>query len=100
MSEALAGYPLFALFLLFILSWLTALPKKQLAYLGFVAKCAATAVLLSYFDFKPSLAMGLYFCGGILLGILLSLTNTAFEKENQQSPLTEKIDCLKYSTER
>ncbi|MCX4310496.1 MAG: hypothetical protein OSJ28_09425 [Desulfovibrio sp.] len=28
MSEALAGYPLFALFLLFILSWLTALPKK------------------------------------------------------------------------
>ena len=45
--------------------------------------------MLSYFDFKPSLAMGLYFCGGILLGILLSLTNTAFEKENQQSPLDE-----------
>lgn len=89
LSEAIAGYHLLALLFLFILSWLAALPKKQLAYLGFVAKCAAIAVLLSHFDFKPSLAMGLYFCGGILLGILLSLANTAFEKEDQYTPLEE-----------
>lgn len=89
LSEAIAGYPLFALLFLFILSWLAALPRKQLAYVLFVAKCAAVAVLLSFFDFTPSWGMGLYFCGGILFGILLSLTDMAFEKENQQSALEQ-----------
>lgn len=92
-SEAIAGYPLLALLLLFILSWLAALPRKDLAYLGFVTKCAAVAGLLSYFDFVPSLGMGLYFCGGILFGVLLSLANTAFEQEDQQGPL-EQLDVL------
>lgn len=89
LSEAVGGYPLIALLLLFVLSWLAALPKKDLSYLCFVTRCAALAVLLGYFDFKPSLGMGLYFCSGILLGILLSLANMAFEHENQESPLDE-----------
>ena len=89
LSVAAAGYPLLALIILFVLSWLAALPKKDLAYLGFAAKCAAMAVLLSYFDFTPSLAMALYFCAGIILGIFLSLTAMAFEKENQASPLAQ-----------
>lgn len=89
LSEIVAGCPLLALLFLFLLSWLTALPRKQLAYLGFVAKCAAIAVLLSYFDFKPSWGMGLYFCGGVLLGLMLSLADMAFEKEDQQSALEQ-----------
>lgn len=89
LSVAIGGYPILALILLFALSWLASLPKKNLAYLGFVAKCAAVAVLLSYFDFTPSLLMGLYFCGGIFLGLLLSFTNMAFEQEDQQSPLEQ-----------
>ena len=89
LSEAVGAYPLLALLLLFILSWLAALPAKELAYLGFVAKFAATAVLLSFFDFTPSLAMGLYFCGGILLGLFLSLANMAFEQEDQKRPIEQ-----------
>lgn len=89
LSVAVAGLPLLALALLFGISWLAALPKKDLAYVGFVAKCAATAVLLSYFDFTPNAAMGLYFCGGILFGILLSLAAMAFEQENEQRPLDQ-----------
>lgn len=89
LSQALAAYPLLALAFLFGLSWLGALPRQQLAYLGFVGKFAAVAVLLGYFDFTPSLLMGLYFCGGILLGLLLSLANMAFEQEDQQGPLEQ-----------
>lgn len=89
LSKAVGGYPFLALLLLFGLSWLAALPKKDLAYVGLVAKFAATAVLLSYFDFTPSLIMGLYFCGGILLGLFLSLAAMAFEQENEQSPLDQ-----------
>lgn len=89
LSEAIGPYPLLALLFLFGLSWLAALPKSDLAYLGYVAKCAAIAFLLSFFDFKPSLAMGLYFCGGILLGLLLSLAEMAFEQEDEQRPLEQ-----------
>ena len=94
LSRAIAGYPLFALVFLFILSWLAALPRKELAYLGFVAKFAAVAVLLSFFDFTPSLLLAVYFCGGILFGICLSLANMAFEKEDQQSPLEQLRELL------
>lgn len=89
LSVAVAGFPLLALIFLFALSWLAALPKQDLAYLSFVAKCGAIAVLLSYFDFTPSLVMGVYFCSGILLGLFLSLANIAFEKENQLRPLDQ-----------
>lgn len=89
LSEGMARYPLLALLFIFILSWLAALPNKSLSYLGFVAKCAVVAGLLSYFDFEPSLAMGVSFCSGILWGILLSLANTAFEHEDQQTALEE-----------
>ncbi len=89
LSQLIAGYQLLALLLLFVLSWLAALPRKDLAYLGFVTRCATVAVLLSYFDFTPSLAMAFYFSGGILLGIFLSIANMAFEKEDQQSPLDQ-----------
>ena len=89
LSQAVGGYPLIALLFLFVLSWLAALPKQDLAYLGYVAKCAAIAVLLSFFDFTPSLAMGLYFCGGILLGLFLSLANMAFVQEDEQPPLEQ-----------
>lgn len=89
LSKSLAGYPALALLLIFILSWLAALPKKDLSYIGFVTKCAVIAVLLSYLDFSPSLSMGLYFCGGIFFGIFLSLANMAFEHEDQQLPLDQ-----------
>ena len=89
LSQAVGGYPLLALVFLFVLSWLAALPKQDLAYLGYVAKCAAIAVLLSFFDFTPSLAMGLYFCGGVLLGLLLSLANMAFVQEDERPPLEQ-----------
>ena len=88
-SDVIGPYPVLALVFLFGLSWLAALPKADLAYLGFVAKFAAIAVLLSFFDFTPSLAMGLYFCGGILLGLLLSLAEMAFEQENEERPLAQ-----------
>lgn len=86
LSEALAGYHILALLFLFILSWLAALPKKDLAYLGFVAKCAVIAGLLSYFDFTPSIAMGLYFISGICFGLFMSLAAMAFEHEDQRAP--------------
>lgn len=94
LSAAVAGLTMVALLLLFGLSWLAALPKKNLAYLGFVAKCAATAVLLSYFDFTPSLPMALYFCSGILFGIMLSLAAMAFEREDEPRPLDQVREFL------
>lgn len=94
LSQLISGYPLLALLFLFILSWLAALPRKDLAYLGFVTRCATVAVLLSYFDFTPSLAMGLYFCGGILLGVILNMADMAFEKEDEQSALEQLRELL------
>ncbi|MBD5641678.1 MAG: FUSC family protein [Desulfovibrio sp.] len=78
-----------ALVLLFFFSWLAALPKKDIMYISFVVKFAAIAVLLNYFDFSFSLPMGLYFCGGLLLGLFLSLAATAFETENEQRPIDQ-----------
>lgn len=89
LSVAIADCHVFALIFLFILSWLAALPGKQLAYVSYVTKCAAVAVLLSFFDFTPSWGMGLYFCCGIIFGILISLTDMAFQKEDQQSALEQ-----------
>lgn len=89
LSIAISGIPLLALLALFIFSWLAALPKKDLLYISFVAKFAATAVLLSFFDFTPSFAMGVYFCGGIILGTFLSLAAMAFEPENEQRPIDQ-----------
>lgn len=89
LSVAISGFPVLALILLFILSWLAALPKKNLMYIGFVTKCAATAVLLSYFDFSLSLPMALYFCSGIALGLFLSLAAMAFEKEDEERPIDQ-----------
>lgn len=89
LSIAISGIHLLALLLLFILSWLAALPKKELKYIGFVTKCAATAVLLSYFDFTPSPVMAIYFCSGIIFGIFLSLAAMAFEAENEKRPIDQ-----------
>lgn len=88
-SVIISGYHLLALILLFLLSWLAALPKNDISYIGFVAKYSAIAVLLNYFDFNLSLAMGLYFCSGILFGLFLSLAAMAFEKENEQAPIDQ-----------
>lgn len=93
-SIVISGYPLVALILLFLLSWLAALPKKDIMYIGFVLKYAAIAVLLNYFDFTLSLPMGIYFCSGILFGLFLSLAATAFEMENEKRPLDQIRDLL------
>ncbi len=89
LNVVIAGYPLLALTALFLFSWLAALPKNDILYIGFVVKYAAIAALLNYFDFTLSLAMGLYFCSGVILGLFLSLAATAFEKENEQPPLDQ-----------
>lgn len=94
LSVIISGHRLLALILLFLLSWLAALPKKDILYIGFVVKYAAIAALLNYFDFTLSLGMGLYFCSGILLGLFLSLTATAFEKEDEQGPIYQLRELL------
>lgn len=94
LSVVMSGYQLLALILLFLLSWLAALPKKDILYVGFVVKFAAIAALLNYFDFTLSLSMGIFFCSGILLGLFLSLTATAFETENEQGPIYQLRELL------
>lgn len=89
LSMFISGYPLLALILLFLLSWLAALPKSDISYIGFVVKYAAIAVLLNYFDFTLSLPIGLYFFSGLLLGLFLSLAATAFEVEDEAAPLDQ-----------
>lgn len=89
LSVIISGSHLLSLILLFLLSWLAALPKNDILYIGFVVKFAAIAALLNYFDFTLSLPMGLYFCSGIMLGLFLSLTATAFETENEKRPLDQ-----------
>lgn len=89
LSLVIAGIPLLALVLLFVLSWLAALPKKDLKYIGFVAKCGAVAVLLSYFDFTPTAITAIYFCSGFIFGLFLSLAAMAFEPENEKGPIEQ-----------
>lgn len=89
LSVVISGYQYLALILLFLLSWLAALPKNDILYIGFVVKYAAIAALLNYFDFTLSLPMGIYFCSGIFLGLFLSLAAAAFEKQDEQAPLDQ-----------
>lgn len=89
LSVVISGLPVLALILLFLLSWAAALPKNDILYISTVLKFSAIAVLLNYFDFTLSLPMGLYFCAGIVLGLLLSLMATAFETENEKRPIDQ-----------
>ncbi len=97
-SEILTRNVLLALMFLFLLSWLSALPKEELAYLSFVIKCTTVAVLISFFDLSPSLPMGIYFLCGAIWGIFLSMANMAFESENQESPIKQLRELLHGAT--
>lgn len=103
-SDLVSSCPLLALTLLFLLSWLAALPKADILYISLVFKYAAIAVLLNYFDFSLSLSMGLYFGSGLIFGLILSLMATAFETENEKRPIDQlrallhgDINTLRYS---
>lgn len=78
------------LVLLFLLSWLAALPRPDQAYLGLMVKYVACSVLLTSFGFSANLPMALAFLGGIALGVCLSLVGMAFEAESAEpKPLDE-----------
>lgn len=83
---------------LFILSWLAALPRPDQAYMGLVVKYMAAAALLSTFDFTPTPAFALAFFGGICLGTCLSLVAMAFEEKNSTGGLTplEEFRALRH----
>lgn len=89
LSVIISGSHLLALVLLFLLSWLAALPKNDILYIGFVVKYAAIAAMLNYFDFNLSVAMGVSFCSGVMMGLFLSLTAAAFETEDEKRPIDQ-----------
>ena len=62
---ALQGRHDLVLVLLFLLSWLAALPRPDQAYLGLMVKYVASSVLLTSFGFSATLPMALAFLGGI-----------------------------------
>ena len=86
---ALQGRHDLVLVLLFLLSWLAALPRPDQAYLGLMVKYVASSVLLTSFGFSATLPMALAFLGGIALGICLSLVSMLFEADDATTPLEE-----------
>ncbi|WP_165174749.1 FUSC family protein [Desulfovibrio sp. ZJ369] len=92
LGVALHGRHNLVLVLLFLLSWLAALPRPDQAYLGLIVKYVACSVLLTSFGISASLVMALAFLGGIALGICLSLVGMAFETD---SPEPEPLDEFK-----
>ena len=89
LGVALRGRHDLVLILLFLLSWLAALPRPDQAYLSLMVKYVASSVLLTSFGFSPSPPMALAFLGGIALGVCLSLVAMIFEEEDAATPLEE-----------
>ncbi len=98
MGIAMQGRHGLALVLLFLLSWLAALPRPDQAYLGLMIKYMASAMLLTSFGFSASLPMALAFLAGIALGICLSLIGMTFEEESDTTPLQEFREFLHGAT--
>lgn len=85
----LRGQHVAALVLLFLFSWLAALPRPEQAYLGLMVKYMASAMLLTDFGFSPSLPMAGAFLSGLALGTVLSLAGMPFEARGEITPWQE-----------
>lgn len=90
----LQGQHNFVLILLFLLSWLAALPRPDQAYLGLVVKYAAAAVLLTSFGFSATFPFALSFIVGLGLGTLLSLAAMLYEGDKGGSSPSEEFKAL------